>query len=83
MLLPPPNNEHELIPTSQRERYPYRDERREPYDANQAHKEMTKDVKVHKEKLSQSGDLTRGRIEQGQEHLKFFLLVFLMFRKML
>ena len=49
-------------------------------DANQAHKEMTKDADVHKEKSSQSRDLTRGRIGQGPKHLKFFLLVFLMFR---
>jgi len=51
-----------------------------PVDANQTHKEITKDAKVHKEKLSQSEDLTRGRIGQGPEHLKFFQLVFLMFR---
>jgi len=48
------------------------------HDANQAHKEMTKDVKVHKEKSSPSRDLTRKRIGQGPEHLKFFLLIFLM-----
>jgi len=52
-------------------------------DANQAHKEMTKDDKVHKEKSSQSRDLTRGRIGQRPKHLKFFLLVFLMITNML
>jgi len=52
-------------------------------DANQTHKEMTKDVKAYKAKSSQSRDLTKGRIGQGLEHLKFFLLVFLMSRKML
>jgi len=50
------------------------------HDANQAHKKMTKDAKVHKGKSFQSKDLIRGRIGQGPEHLKFFLLVFLMFR---
>jgi len=53
------------------------------FDANQAHKEMPKDVKAHKEESSQSRDLTRGRIGQRQEHLKFFLQVFLISRKML
>jgi len=43
-------------------------------DANQDHKEMTKDAKVHKEKSFQSRDLTRWRIGQGPEHLKFFLV---------
>ena len=52
----------------------------EGHDANQVNKEMLKDANLHNEKSSQSIDLTRGRIGQGPKHLKFFLLVFLMFR---
>ena len=48
-------------------------------DANQVNKEMLKDANLHNEKSSQSRDVTRGRIGQAPEHLKFFLLVFLMF----
>jgi len=53
------------------------------HDAKQANKEMTKYANdlLHKEKSSQSRDLNRGRIGQRPEHLKFFLLVFLMIRK--
>ena len=50
------------------------------HDANQANKEMTKDFILHNQKSSQSRDFTRGRIGQRPEHLKFFLLVFLMIR---
>jgi len=50
-------------------------------DANQVNKKIPKDVNLHKEKSSQSGDLTRERIGHRPEHLKFFLLVFLMIRK--
>jgi len=50
------------------------------HDANQVNKEMPKDANLHNEKSSQSRNLIRGRIVQGSEHLKFFLLVFLMFR---
>jgi len=46
--------------------------------ANQANKGIAKDANLYNEKSSQSRDLTRGRIGQGPEHLKFFLLVFLM-----
>jgi len=52
----------------------------EGHDANQANKEMPKDHNLHNEKSSQSGYLSRGRIGQRPEHLKFFLLVFLMIR---
>jgi len=52
-----------------------------PDDANQVNKEIPKDTNLHNEKSSQSGELTRGRIGYRPEHLKFFLLVFLMIRK--
>jgi len=51
------------------------------HDANQFNKEMNKDANLHNENSSQSGELTRGRIGHRPEHLKFFLLVFLMIKK--
>jgi len=51
------------------------------HDVNQVNKKMSKDSNLHNEKSSQSGELTRGRIGHRPEHLKFFLLVFLMIRK--
>jgi len=53
------------------------------HDANQVNKKMPKDANLHNEKSSRSGELTKGRIGHRPEHLKLFLLVFLMIRKML
>jgi len=51
------------------------------HDANQGNKEMPKAANLHREKSSQSRELTIGRIGQRRKHLKFFLPVFLMIRK--
>jgi len=42
---------------------------------------LVNDANLHNEKLSQSGELTRGIIRHRPEYLKFFILVFLMIRK--